>query len=94
MMKSTILPPGDSFQIRCARLGHQIHFSYCRKENFGLPCTRTLICWHPFFNVEGFLRQELTREQWRDSFEKPVKQKVLSLAEQVDTILKKSGSAD
>ena len=86
------LPPDETFQIRCAKLGHQIHFSYCRKENFGLPCVRTLTCWHPYFKVNEYLRRELTPEQWRDSYEKTVKEKVLSIVEQIDRIRKTDGS--
>ena len=77
-------PPDDTFQIRCSKLGHQIHFSYCRKENFGLPCARILICWHTHFRVEEYLRLDLTEEEWHETFEKPVKPKVLTLVELID----------
>ena len=26
-------PPADDYEIRCPRLGHQIYFSYCRRES-------------------------------------------------------------
>ena len=77
-------PPDDTFQIRCSKLGHQIHFSYCRKENSDLPCPRILTCWHPYFRVAEYLRQELTEEEWLDAIEKPVKPKVLSLVELIE----------
>ena len=77
-------PPEDSFQIRCSKLGHQIHFSYCRKENFGLPCVRILTCWHPYFSVEEYLRHELSDEEWNKVFEEPPKPKALSLAELIE----------
>jgi len=76
-------PPPDTFLIRCSKLGHQIHFSYCRKENLGLPCGRILICWHPYFRVEEYLRKELTDQEWQDTF-KPVKPKVLTLVELIE----------
>ena len=82
-------PPEDTFQIRCSKLGHQVHFSYCRRENFGLPCARILTCWHPFFSVEDYLRQELTDEEWQDAIEKPVKPKVLSLVELIEQAQKR-----
>ena len=91
-MKNKQSPPDDTLQIRCSKLGHQIHFSYCRKENFGIPCPRTLICWHPYFKVEEFLRNELTPEQWRDAFEKPVKPKALSLVELIEEAQKRKDS--
>ena len=55
-MKQTKTPPGDSCQIRCPRLGQQIHFSYCRQENLGLPCFKTLDCWHIYFQVVEHLQ--------------------------------------
>lgn len=77
-------PPDDTFCIRCAKLGHQIHFSYCRSENFGSPCQRTLICWHPYFRVEEYLRAELTEQEWQEAFVKPAKPKVVSLVELIE----------
>lgn len=77
-------PPDDNFQIRCSKLGHQIHFAYCRKENFGLPCSRIVTCWHPHFDVEAHLRTVLTEEEWENAFEKAVKPKVLTLVELIE----------
>lgn len=93
-MKCNNLPPDETFQIRCGKLGHQIHFSYCRKENFGIPCPRTLDCWHPYFKVAEYLRSELTPDQWREAFEKPPKQKVQSILELIEEAQKrkKAGS--
>ena len=80
-MRRKIKPPDDTFQIRCPRLGHQIYFSYCRRENSGLPCFKTLDCWHVYFPVQKFLRQELKQEEWLNIFEKPPKPKMVSLLE-------------
>jgi hypothetical protein len=77
-------PPDDSFKIRCPRLGQQIHFSYCRQENLGLPCFKTLDCWYIYFQVAEYLQQELSDAQWQESFEKPPIPKLLSLAELID----------
>ena len=77
-------PPEDTLQIRCPKLGHQIHFSYCRKENFGLPCIKTLNCWYPHFQVEAYLRKELSQDEWREAFEKPVKPKIQTLMELIN----------
>jgi len=89
MNKPEKTPPEDEFKIRCRKLGHQIHFSYCRREDEGLPCTRTLDCWHPFFGVETYLRGELSPEEWRDAFEKEQKPKILSLVEMIEQAQKK-----
>ncbi|MCL7489501.1 MAG: hypothetical protein M8357_15145 [Desulfobulbaceae bacterium] len=85
-----LTPPDDSLQIRCSKLGHQISFSYCRRENFGLPCIRIITCWHSIFRVEEYLRQELTDEEWREAFEKPVKPKVLTLVELIEQAQKRT----
>ena len=74
-------PPGNESQIRCPRLGHQIHFAYCRSENRGLPCPKTLDCWHPHFQVEAHLRLELSPEQWQQTFTRPVQPNIMSLLE-------------
>lgn len=78
------VPPKDDFQIRCRKLGQLIHYGYCCQENQGLPCARTLDCWHPFFNVAEYLRGVLTPAEWAAAFETPAKPKVVSLAELVE----------
>lgn len=83
-------PPDDTFQIRCSKLGHQIHFSYCRKENFDLPCVKTLNCWYPYFNVEQYLREELSPDEYERAFEKNVKPKLQSLMELIDEAQKRA----
>ena len=77
-------PPTNEHKIRCPRLGHQIYFSYCRQENQGLPCFKTLDCWHTYFNVQTFLKAELTEEQWEKAFTRCVKPKMLSLLELIE----------
>ena len=83
-MKQPSTPPNDSFQIRCPRLGQQIHFSYCRQENMGLPCFKTLDCWYIHFQVVEYLQQELSDTEWQDAFEKPSTPKMVSLAELIE----------
>ncbi|MFC1579730.1 hypothetical protein ACFL4N_02330 [Thermodesulfobacteriota bacterium] len=82
-MKKEISPPKDDYQIRCPRLGHQIAFSYCRVENRGSPCFKTLDCWHAHFMVEEFLREHLTPEEWEKTFKSPTRPKMLTLVELV-----------
>ncbi len=71
-------------QIRCPKLGHPIQFSYCLKERIELPCSKTLDCWFPIFQVENYLREKLSIEQWHEAFEKPPQPKILSLLELID----------
>ena len=77
-------PPADDYEIRCPRLGHQIYFSYCRQENQGLPCFKTLDCWHTHFDVQAHLQAELTPEDYEKTFCKQVKPKMLSLLELIE----------
>jgi len=83
-MNKTKAPPGEDYQIRCPRLGHMIHFAYCRAENMGLPCFKTLDCWYEHFMVEEHLRQELTAEEWERIFNRTPKTKILSLLELIE----------
>jgi hypothetical protein len=89
-MAKTNIPPEDDFKIRCRKLGHQICFSYCRKENEGLPCFKTLDCWYPFFPVREYLRRELSPEEFTETFEKPQKPKVLSLVDLIERAQKRT----
>ncbi len=83
MTKKYTAPP-DTAKIRCPRLGHQISFSYCRRENQGLPCFKTFDCWHSHFSVVKYLKNELTPEQWKTVFMNRPKQKVLSLLDLIE----------
>jgi len=89
-MKLTPIPPDDSFQIRCPRLGQQIHFSYCRKENMGIPCFKTLDCWHIYFRVVAHLKKELSEDEWQKAFEKPATPKMVSLVELIEKAQRQS----
>jgi len=82
-------PPDDNFEIRCPKLGHQIYFSYCVKENQGVPCYRTLDCWFEHFEVAAFLEKALTPAEWKAAFAKPPKPKMLSLLEMIEQAKKR-----
>jgi hypothetical protein len=88
-MKRQDTPPGDDYKIRCPRLGHEIPFSYCRLENQGLPCFKTLDCWYDHFLVEEHIREELSPEEWKRVFDKPPKPKMLSLVEMIEEAKKR-----
>lgn len=76
--------PGNEITVRCPRLGHQIHFTYCRTESGGLPCFKILHCWQDRFDAASLLRAELTPEQWRRCFERPPAPKMISLVELIE----------
>ncbi len=87
-MKSENIPPEDEFQIRCPRLGQLISFSYCRHENLGTPCFKTLDCWFDYFPVRTYLLKELSAEEFRKSFETPQQPKLASILEIIEKFKK------
>lgn len=77
-------PPDENFAIRCPRLGHQVNFTYCRIENSGLPCFKTLDCWFNHFDVHGYLSDEMSKEDFEKAFLNKGKPKVLSLMDLIE----------
>lgn len=86
--------PDPSFEIRCPRLGHQINFNYCRSENNGLPCFKTLDCWHHYFDVHAFLKEHLTPETFDQVFLKQSQPKIFSLIDLIEQAKKAGASKD
>lgn len=87
-MKPQNIPPEDSFQIRCPKLGHLISFSYCHHENLGLPCIKALNCWFDYFPVRAFFLQQLSPEDFKTCFETPQKPKLASIIEIIEQFKK------
>jgi hypothetical protein len=83
-MTKDIIPPGDDYEIRCPRLGHAIHFSYCRSENMGSPCFKALDCWFEHFPVADYFHETLTPEECIRLFQGTGKTKVMSLLELIE----------
>jgi hypothetical protein len=81
----------DHLEIRCPRLGGEVTFSYCKKEGGDLPCPRTIACWQPYFAVEAYLKDKLTRAQWDRCFNQEPKDKMTTLIEIIEAA-KKRGS--
>jgi hypothetical protein len=77
-------PPSKDFAIRCPRLGHQINFVYCRKENSGIPCFKTLDCWYSYFDVQSFLEDKLSKDDFKKAFVEKGQPKVLSLLDLIE----------
>ena len=65
--------------IRCPKLGHQINFFYCKQENNGLPCFKTLDCWYNYFDVKTYLTDILTKKDFDLIFSNKPKEKIHSL---------------
>jgi hypothetical protein len=75
---SSAQPPDDSM-VRCPRLGHQVPFKYCRVENNGDPCFKTLDCWYLQFDVVSYFRQTLSKEAFANAFMNQGRPKVQTL---------------
>lgn len=55
----------------------------------GNPCIRVFDCWFEHFNVEEYLRSELSPEEWELIFNRTSKSKVQSLIEIIDQAQKR-----
>ena len=71
-------------EIRCPKLGGPINFGYCRQENSGLPCSRALSCWSPYFDAETIFRRTLTDAQYENCFFKAPQTKMNTLLELIE----------
>ncbi|MBN1932502.1 MAG: hypothetical protein JW786_12940 [Desulfobacterales bacterium] len=79
----------NHIEIRCPRLGGEVTFAYCRKEDDDLPCPRIIKCWQAYFPVEQFLKEKLTSEQWKCFCSRLPKDKITTIFEIVEEIKKK-----
>ncbi len=87
-------PPDKTVNIRCPRLGHQINFSYCKFENSGFPCFKALDCWHHYFDVHTFLKENLTAQDFSTIFLNTGQPKILSLIELIEQAKKNQEPKD
>ena len=39
----------------CRKLGHHLHFKYCRSEQNGEPCGKIQDCWFEKFDVRTYM---------------------------------------
>ncbi|MCF6248854.1 MAG: hypothetical protein L3J69_16080 [Desulfobacula sp.] len=82
-------PPDDTVSVRCPKLCHQINFSYCRSENSGSPCFKTLDCWFNQFDVHAHLKEKLSQKEFDAAFLDKARPKVLSLLDLIEQAKKK-----
>lgn len=77
-------PPPESETVRCPRLGHQVNFAYCEKENRGIPCFKTLDCWYNNFDAHAHLKEKLSENDFQTAFLNKGTPKVLSLLDLIE----------
>jgi hypothetical protein len=80
----------DHLEIRCSRLGGAVTFAYCRQEGGDVPCLRIITCWHPFFPVEQYLKENLTNEAWDNFMSHVPKDKITTLMELIEEAKKRA----
>lgn len=71
-------------EIRCPRLGDEMALSYCLKESGDLPCSLIVRCWSPYCDINAFLKEILTSEQWDKFTNFQSNDKVTSLIELIE----------
>lgn len=79
----------DHLEIRCARLGHEVAFSYCRRESGDLPCSRILSCWQPFFPIASFLKANMPPDLWAQMIGQAPKERIITLIDLIDAAKKR-----
>ena len=81
----------DDLILRCPRLGGEVTFAYCRREQGNLPCQRTLRCWQDLIPVEKHLREYLTDDEWDRCFNVLPKDKMTTILEIANAVKKRKG---
>jgi hypothetical protein len=72
----------NRLQKRCPRLGGPVSFRYCRDfPGETLPCGKILECWWEDFDVEAYLKDYLSEEDFSRLLQTQPKGKVSSLLE-------------
>jgi len=75
--------------MRCPRLGDEITFFYCLRESGAFPCSRIVSCWSAVFDVESFLRKNMTVQDWESFNNTQPKDKVTRLIEIIEAAKRK-----
>ncbi len=79
----------DHLVLRCPRLGGEVTFAYCRREQGDLPCRMILRCWEGLIPVEQHLRVHLSDDEWSRAFNTPPKDKMATILEIADAVRKR-----
>ena len=83
------VPGIDSYDHKesyCRKLGHNLHFKYCRSAQQGLPCAKIMDCWIGKLPVRQFIMSHY-QGQMEEIF-RPPSSKINSILEIVDRVKK------
>jgi hypothetical protein len=74
-----MISDNDERETRCRRLGHTVSFAYCRTQEGQTVCPCILDCWWQIFDVQAFLKEYLTDEEFARLAERQPAEKVTTL---------------
>jgi hypothetical protein len=66
----------DEREIYCRKLGHFLHFKYCRTEGNHLPCKHIRNCWYTQVEIDDFLGKNYLASEINYLFEPPASKMV------------------
>lgn len=69
----------------CRKLGHEITFSYCRCENYNLPCRKIMDCWFTLLPIKEFINNNYSEEE-KKTLISPSQNKITSILNIVQDI--------
>lgn len=88
-------PSHDQRQRRCPRLGHLVHFGYCRSGNDEQgPCFKVFDCWWDQFDVVSYFQRCLSQEAFDKLKSAPPPNKVASLVELIQQARERTRNKD
>ena len=74
----------DHKESYCRKLGHTLHFKYCRSAQQGIPCAKIMDCWIGQLPVRQFIMSHY-QGQVEEIF-RPPSSKISSILEIVDRV--------
>ncbi len=83
----------DAYRIRCPKLGGEVTFAYCRREQGELPCSRVILCWQTHFPVQAYLKDRLSDDEWEACFNTPPRDKMTTLVELIEAAKQRKDTA-
>ncbi len=89
-----MLEEHDERRRRCARLGHEVTFRYCRTQEGESLCTRILDCWWETFGVRAFLAEHLGEDEVRRLQEHERPDKRLSILRMLEEARRRIGDSE
>jgi N utilization substance protein B len=90
-IQTMTLDSSDNFSKRCPRLGGPVPLSYCMQSGEGsLPCFKVIDCWWQDFDIQTYLGERLTQDEFDRLINSKPPAKVASLVELIEQAKKLS----